>query len=137
VTYAICTGEIGGIAFPDNMAQQMLKPSTEAAMFNNNHRRWIMKAILSLIIATSLSLPLATAIAAGNDIAQPRATMAVSGVISQMRSGVIFVRTPWGQRTPPTSDLRDAKVGDEVLLLVDTNNTVIDAHKKTVVEVHK
>ena len=97
-----------------------------------------MKAILLLILATSLSFPFATAIAAGNDIAQPRATMAVSGVISQMRSGVIFVRTPWGQRTlTQTSDLRDAKVGDEVLLLVDTNNMVIDAHKKTVVEVRK
>ena len=70
-----------------------------------------MKAILSLILTTSLSLPLATAIAAGNYIAQPRATMAVSGVISQMRSGVIFVRTPWGQRTlTPTSDLKGVKL---------------------------
>ena len=48
-----------------------------------------------------------------------------------MRSGVNFVRTPWGLRTLiPTSGLKEAKVGDEIILSMDTNNTIIDAHMK-------
>jgi hypothetical protein len=101
----------------------------------HNHRRWTMKTILALLMATALSLPLATAIAADKETAPPRANVAVSGVISQMRSGLIFVRTPWGLRTlTPSSDLRDAKVGDEVLIFVDTNNMIVEAHKRVTLE---
>jgi hypothetical protein len=57
--------------------------------------------------------------------------MNVRGVISHIRSGMIFVRTPWGLRTlTPTNGLKDAKIDDEIVLLVDANNMIIAAHQK-------
>jgi hypothetical protein len=57
--------------------------------------------------------------------------MNVRGVISQIRSGMLFVRTPWGVRTlTSTNGLKDAKIDDEIILLVDANNMIIAAHQK-------
>ncbi|SRR6266849_2187803 len=111
-----------------------------------------MKRIVSLMLAISLSLPFAFAMAAGDETDASRALntlptverngltpmtddpgtyMKVSGVISQIRSGLVFVKTPWGQRTVPSNNgLTDAKVGDEIIMSVDKNNMVIGVHKK-------
>jgi hypothetical protein len=92
------------------------------------------KRIVSLMLAMSLSLPFASAMAAernGLTPDDPGTYMKVSGVISQIRSGLVFVKTPWGYRTVPSNNgLTDAKVGDEIIMSVDKNNMVIAVHKK-------
>ncbi|SRR6266545_5282838 len=94
------------------------------------------KRIVSVMLAMSLSLPLASAMAAEQNgltpmTDDPATYMKVSGVISQIRSGLVFVKTPWGYRTVPSNNgLTDAKVGDEIIISVDKNNMVIAVHKK-------
>lgn len=58
--------------------------------------------------------------------------MMVDGSISAIRSGVAFVKTPGGHATFPAAEMgpRDLAVGDEVVLHLNENNTVIDVHKK-------
>jgi hypothetical protein len=95
-----------------------------------------MKRIVSLMLAMSLSLPCAFAMAAEpNGLTpmtdDPGTYMKVNGVISQIRSGLVFVKTPWGQRTVPSNNgLTGANVGDEIIMSVDKNNMVIAVHKK-------
>ena len=95
-----------------------------------------MKRIVSLLLAMSLSLPFASAMAVERNgltpmTDDPETYMKVSGVISQIRSGLVFVKTPWGQRTMASNNgLTGAQVGDEIIMLVDKNNMVIAVHKK-------
>ncbi len=57
--------------------------------------------------------------------------MKVSGVISQIKSDLMIVKTPWGQITIKSADgLKDVQVGEEVELWVNENNSVIDVHRK-------
>jgi glutamine amidotransferase PdxT len=95
-----------------------------------------MKKIVPLMLAMSLSLPFASAMAVERNGLTPMTDdsgtyMKVSGVISQVRSGLVFVKTPWGQRTVASNNgLTGAQVGDEIIMLVDKNNMVIAVHKK-------
>lgn len=57
-------------------------------------------------------------------------TTKVSGVISQMRSGLIMVTTSWGTMTIQSDALTEAKIGDEIIVWVNENNVVIDAYPK-------
>lgn len=59
----------------------------------------------------------------------------LTGVITTIKSGVIFVKTPVGQvsfssKFAVKGGLADAQVGDQVTLFISANNTVIDVHKK-------
>jgi hypothetical protein len=63
--------------------------------------------------------------------------IAVPGTVAKIRSGMLFVKTPVGSRTRPISPnkadrvgLHEAKVGDEVTLVVDEGNVLVDVHKK-------
>ena len=57
-------------------------------------------------------------------------TTKVSGVIAQMRSGLIMVTTSWGTMTIQSDALTEAKTGDEITVWVNENNVVIDAYPK-------
>jgi hypothetical protein len=62
----------------------------------------------------------------GKDLA-PGTNMKVSGVVSQIRSGMTIVKTPWGQRTLTLSNGKiDTKVGDAIILSVDLNNEIVE-----------
>ena len=59
---------------------------------------------------------------------------AVSGQIAKIESGLLFVKTPYGLQlrtiSPNKADrvgLHDARVGDEVWLLIDSGNVLLDA----------
>lgn len=58
----------------------------------------------------------------------------LSGVVTKIEGGFIFVKTPNALRTisPNKGDrmgLHDVQVGDQVLLVVDMGNVLIDVHK--------
>ena len=62
------------------------------------------------------------------------ARLAVSGQIAKIESGLLFVKTPFGLQlrtiSPNKADrvgLHDARIGDEVWLLVDSGNVLLDA----------
>ena len=61
-----------------------------------------------------------------------------SGVVSKIESGFLFVKSPHGLQlraiSPNKADrvgLHDAKIGDEILLLVDSGNVLLDATTPT------
>ena len=60
--------------------------------------------------------------------------MALSGQIAKIESGLLFVKTPYGLQlrtiSPNKADrvgLHDARIGDQVWLLVDSGNVLLDA----------
>ena len=58
----------------------------------------------------------------------------LSGVVTKIDSGIIFIKTPHAVRTisPNKGDrmgLHDVRIGDQVILVVDTGNVLIDVHK--------
>lgn len=61
-----------------------------------------------------------------------------SGVVSKIESGFLFIKSPHGLQlraiSPNKADrvgLHDAKIGDEILLLVDSGNVLLDATTPT------
>jgi hypothetical protein len=84
--------------------------------------------------AIGILWPLAPAWAESGDGPMTGAHLAVSGHISKIESGVLFVKTPYGLRmrtiSPNKADrvgLHDARIGDEVWLLIDSGNVLLDA----------
>jgi hypothetical protein len=78
--------------------------------------------------------PLAPAWADSTDTPMLPAHMALSGQITKIESGILFVKTPYGLRlrtiSPNKADrvgLHDARIGDEVWLLIDSGNVLLDA----------
>jgi hypothetical protein len=63
-------------------------------------------------------------------------TTKVSGVISQIRSGLIMVTTSWGTMSIQSDALTEAKVGDGITVWVNENNVVIDAYPKGAARPH-
>jgi hypothetical protein len=68
-----------------------------------------------------------------DDIAQG-AHYGLSGVVSKIQAGILFIKTPYGLRlraiSPNKADrvgLHNAKIGDPVLMLVDSGNVLLDA----------
>ena len=57
--------------------------------------------------------------------------MKVSGVVTQVKSGIVFAKTLWGQVTFAAGTApKDIKVGEELDMMVSENNVVIDVHRK-------
>lgn len=84
--------------------------------------------------AIGILWPLAPAWAESGGGPMTGAHLAVSGHISKIESGVLFVKTPYGLRmrtiSPNKADrvgLHDARIGDEVWLLIDSGNVLLDA----------
>jgi hypothetical protein len=64
------------------------------------------------------------------------AHLALSGQIAKIESGLLFVKIPNGMQfrtiSPNKADrvgLHDARIGDEVWLLIDSGNVLLDASK--------
>ena len=58
----------------------------------------------------------------------------LSGTIAKIQAGILFIKTPYGLRTrsisPSKADrvgLHNAKIGDPVLMLLDSGNVLLDA----------
>ncbi len=63
----------------------------------------------------------------------PGTHMKVSGVVSKIQSGVVFVKTTWGQMRLQSAfpgGLENIEVGEELDMQVNENNTVIDVRRK-------
>lgn len=78
--------------------------------------------------------PLVLAGAEPSDVSSPGVHLAVSGQIAKIESGLLFVKTPYGLQmrtiSPNKADrigLHDARVGDDVWLLLDSGNVLLDA----------
>ncbi|MBS0170263.1 MAG: hypothetical protein JSR62_07890 [Nitrospira sp.] len=78
--------------------------------------------------------PLVPAGAEPSDLSSPGMHLAVSGQIAKIESGLLFVKTPYGLQmrtiSPNKADrigLHDARVGDDVWLLLDSGNVLLDA----------
>lgn len=94
-----------------------------------------MKWKLCLILgAIGLFWPLTPGLAGPADGPMVGAHLALSGQIAKIESGLLFVKTPYGLQfrtiSPNKADrvgLHDARIGDEVWLLVDSGNVLLDA----------
>ncbi|HAP39211.1 MAG: hypothetical protein R3B11_06655 [Nitrospira sp.] len=78
--------------------------------------------------------PLVPAGAESSEGVVPGVHLAVSGHITKIESGLLFVKMPYGLQlrtiSPNKADrvgLHDARVGDTVWLLVDSGNVLLDA----------
>jgi uncharacterized protein YuzE len=57
--------------------------------------------------------------------------MKVSGTVTKVKSGMVFVKTPWGQVTFSVGDApKEIKAGEDIEMIVNENNVVIDVHRK-------
>lgn len=57
--------------------------------------------------------------------------MKVSGVVTEVASGITTVKTPWGtMRIASTLTPKNLEVGEELEMMVNENNAVIDVHRK-------
>ncbi len=55
----------------------------------------------------------------------------IHGVVDRIQGNVLFAKTPWGRwALGTTKQLKNLAVGDEVILFVNENNTLIDVHRK-------
>ncbi|QOJ34541.1 MAG: hypothetical protein HRU82_06075 [Nitrospira sp.] len=96
-----------------------------------------MKWNACMLVGTlGLLWPLSAAWADFSDNPMIGTRSALSGHITKIESGVLFVKTPYGLQprtiSPNKADrvgLHDAHIGDAVWLLVDSGNVLLDAAK--------
>lgn len=98
-----------------------------------------MRVMSTLLLISAVLMCAATAGAA--DIGGGTAYGAhygFSGVVSKIESGFLFIKSPHGLQpraiSPNKADrvgLHEAKIGDEILLLVDSGNVLLDATTST------
>ncbi|MBI4401114.1 MAG: hypothetical protein HY581_05735 [Nitrospirae bacterium] len=98
------------------------------------HSHWSQSLVLIFAVILFLVVPAAAD--------QPGSAVhtKLTGVVSKIESGILFVRTPMGLRprtiSPNKADrvgLHEAKKGDELTMWVDAGNVMLDAHKKDAV----
>jgi len=97
---------------------------------------------VSLIAALALFLIVPLASAAETPAPPGNEHMRVTGVVSKIRSGLIYVQTPVGTlHLTAKAGLRAnhpaLKVGDKVTVWVNEDNMVTDVHKKGDVAIHR
>jgi len=83
----------------------------------------------ALVVSIGLFI-MASASAADTSGPMVSERMSVSGEITKIQSGVIFVETSVGEMTLSAKALHNPQVGQEVVLWVNMDNVVIDVHKK-------
>ncbi|MEP7152400.1 MAG: hypothetical protein ABI856_11870 [Nitrospira sp.] len=94
-----------------------------------------MRWNICIIVATlGMCVPLGVGWADSSDGPRLGAHLALSGQIAKIESGLLFVKTPYGMQlrtiSPNKADrvgLHDARIGDEVWLLIDSGNVLLDA----------
>ncbi len=97
-----------------------------------------MRAPSALLLISAVLMCAATAGADGAGGFTAYTHYGFSGVVSKIESGFLFVKSPHGLQlraiSPNKADrvgLHDAKIGDEILLLVDSGNVLLDATTPT------
>jgi hypothetical protein len=98
--------------------------------------RWHWEILPTCAALWLLAFP-AVASEIGSAVGGPYQHMQMTGVVSKIRSGIVFVKIPVGllPRTisPNKADrvgLHEVKPGDAVVLWVDAGNVLLDVHKK-------
>lgn len=90
-------------------------------------RRWI-GTVLTVVLLTRSAGALAQDTKA---VSEPGTHMNVQGIVHKIQGDVIFAKTPWGQIAIGTAKkLKNIAVGDEVILWVNEDNSVIEVHRK-------
>src|SRR5438093_12547007 len=89
----------------------------------------VMFVLPALIVIIGLFI--ITSVSAEESIGPMVSTrMNVSGEITKIQSGIVFVKTSVGQLTMSAKGLHNPQVGQEVVMWVNGDNAVIDVHKK-------
>lgn len=90
------------------------------------------RSVTSVVSAMGLAVCLAAPLWADDAVHPEVGThMKVSGTVTKVKSGVVFVKTPWGQVTFSVGTApKNIKVGEEIDMTVSENNVVIDVHRK-------
>ncbi|MCC6967339.1 MAG: hypothetical protein IT391_13785, partial [Nitrospira sp.] len=82
----------------------------------------------SMVLSLSMAVSYGQAAESGGKSATH---MKVSGVVSNVASGITTVKTPWGtMKIASTLTPKNLEVGEEVDMQVNENNAVIDVHRK-------
>jgi hypothetical protein len=97
-----------------------------------------MKWITGIVVgAIGLLWPLGVGWADPSTGLMTPAHVTLSGQIAKIESGLLFIKMPYGMRprtiSPNKADrvgLHDARIGDEVWLLVDSGNVLLDAARR-------
>ena len=88
----------------------------------------------TMMVLGSLVLSLFLGVASGftaEGVVKNATHMKVSGVVSNVQSGITTVKTPWGtMKIASTLTPKNLEVGEEVEMRVNENNAVIDVHRK-------
>jgi hypothetical protein len=94
--------------------------------------RIVMRRLLGVMcIALYAALLAAPAAADTSANSEPGTHMKVSGMVTNIKSGTVFVKTSWGQLTFSTGDApKNIKAGEEIEMTLSENNVVIDVHRK-------
>ena len=85
-----------------------------------------------VIIVVGLMLGLSAPVRADNPADTETVThLKASGTVTHIKSGVVFVKTSWGQVSFASGDApKNIKAGEEVEMTMSENNVVIDVHRK-------
>ena len=82
----------------------------------------------SMVLGLSMAVSYGQAAESGGKSATH---MKVSGVVSNVASGITTMKTPWGtMKIASTLTPKNLEVGEEVDMQVNENNAVIDVHRK-------
>ncbi len=100
-------------------------------------KEYLIRRMYYILLTFAVLLFLGTPAAAHEaDQAGPGTHRNITGVVTKIQSGLVFVKPPEGLRfrviSPRKADrigLHDAKAGDMVTLVVDEGNVLVDAHK--------
>ena len=103
------------------------------------HRKMYLFIVLPALMGTLLIMPVA---ANAESQEHRQGHMKVTGVVTAEKSGLLTVKTPVGTLTLSRNmSLRSGhavpKVGDEVTIWVNENNTVVDVHPKGQAGIHR
>ncbi len=86
--------------------------------------------ISSIILSIFAFAPYGFAEVGGQHI--PGTHVKVSGVVSKVQSGALFIKTSRGQMTASAGGLKGFKIGDEVDVWMNESNTVIEVRRASV-----
>ncbi|HJR75581.1 MAG TPA: hypothetical protein VJ805_01370 [Nitrospiraceae bacterium] len=98
--------------------------------------RVMMAGLLSMVVLCVVGAgPVA---AEGPDVAVQSMHYGLSGIVTKIQAGILFIKIPHGLQprsiSPNKADrvgLHNAKIGDPVLLLLDSGNVLLDAGTPT------
>ena len=99
------------------------------------------KLSLCVVLSALMSMLLIMPHLVNADTSEQQGNMKIAGVVTKLKSGVITVKTSVGTLTLNENASRrhghEPKVGDELTIWVNKDNTVIDVHPKGEKGIHR